>query len=197
MNSPSPSSQTTDPPTHNRASFYGASMILFSSILECVLGKFVREPLPPTCSRSPESVASSIVTKILNAEDPYMLYKQLDEEVSTKSWSDAIARATLRGLENAIKAGAEMARAAADAAARSKDAAIEFATDHPVYATLIALGILALLTPWALEIIGFGDLGPIEGSFAAAWQRQYAGYVPKRALFGYFQRLGMKWHWTV
>ncbi|KAJ5249457.1 hypothetical protein N7524_011773 [Penicillium chrysogenum] len=155
------------------------------------------EPLPPTCSRSPESVASSIVTKILNAEDPYMLYKQLDEEVSTKSWSDAIARATLRGLENAIKAGAEMARAAADAAARSKDAAIEFATDHPVYATLIALGILALLTPWALEIIGFGDLGPIEGSFAAAWQRQYAGYVPKRALFGYFQRLGMKWHWTV
>lgn len=171
--------------------------MLFNSILECVLGKLVREPLPPTSSRSPESVASSIVTKILNAEDPYLLHKQLSEEISANGWSDAIARATLRGLENAVRAGAEMARAAADAAAQSKDAAIDFATDHPVYATLIALGILALLTPWALEIIGFGDLGPIEGSFAAAWQRQYAGYVPKKAFFGYFQRLGMKWHWVV
>ncbi|CAG8917624.1 unnamed protein product [Penicillium salamii] len=172
-------------------------MIPFSSILECVLGKLAREPLPPTSSRSPESVASSIVTKILNAEEPYELHKQLNEEISTNGWSDAIARATLHGLENAIRAGAEMARAAADAAAQSKDAAFDFVTDHPVYATLIALGILALLTPWALEIIGFGDLGPIEGSFAAAWQRQYAGYVPKKALFGYFQRLGMKWHWVV
>ncbi|KAJ5481461.1 hypothetical protein N7475_000273 [Penicillium sp. IBT 31633x] len=124
---------------------------------------------------------------ILQHEDPYLLHKQLNEELSTNTWSDAIERATLRGLENAIKAGAEMARAATEAAARSKDAAIEFATDHPVYATLIALGIFALLTPWALEIIGFGDLGPIEGSFAAAWQRQYAGYVPKRALFGFFR----------
>lgn len=43
-----------------------------------------------------------------------------------------------------------MARAAADAATHSKDAAIDFATDHPVYATLIVLGILALLTPWTL-----------------------------------------------
>ncbi|KAJ5543318.1 hypothetical protein N7535_005746 [Penicillium sp. DV-2018c] len=133
----------------------------------------------------------------MNAETPYSLHKQLNEEISTNGWSDAIAKATLRGLENAIKAGAEMARAAAEAAAQSKDAAIEFATDHPVYATLLALGILALLTPWALEILGFGDLGPIPGSFAAAWQRTYAGYVPKKALFGYFQRLGMKWHWIV
>ncbi|KAI3113865.1 hypothetical protein CBS147330_9815 [Penicillium roqueforti] len=172
-------------------------MIPFSSILECVFGKLVREPLPSTSSRSPESVASSIVTKILTAEDPYELHKHLNEEISTNGWSDAIASATLHGLENAIRAGAEMARAAADAATQSKNAAFDFVTDHPVYATLIALGILALLTPWALEIIGFGDLGPIEGSFAAAWQRQFAGYVPKKALFGYFQRLGMKWHWVV
>ncbi|KAJ5767849.1 hypothetical protein N7533_000432 [Penicillium manginii] len=90
-----------------------------------------------------------------------------------------------------------MAQVAADTAAQIRDAAADFATEHLVDATLTALGILALLTPCALEIIGLGDLGPIEGSFAAAWQRQYAGYVPKKALFGYFQRLGMKWHWSI
>jgi hypothetical protein len=100
-------------------------------------------------------------------------------------------------LENAINAGTEMAQAAADAAAQAKDAAVGLAADHPVYATLIALGILALLMPWALEILGFGELGPIEGSWAAFWQsRWYAGRIPKKALFGYFQRLGMTWHWT-
>ena len=89
-----------------------------------------------------------------------------------------------------------MARAASDAMQKAEEAAVGFATEHPVYATLIALGILAILTPFVLELLGFGELGPIEGSFAAAWQsRWYGGEVPKRALFGYFQRLGMKWHW--
>ena len=31
------------------------------------------------------------------------------------------------------------------------------------------------------------------GSFAAWWQSTYNGYVTKRALFTYFQRLGMIW----
>lgn len=90
-----------------------------------------------------------------------------------------------------------MAKASLDALAQAKHTAVGFAEDHPVYATLIALGILAILMPWALEILGFGDLGPIEGSFAALWQSRYAGYVPKKSLFGYFQRLGLKWHWIV
>lgn len=79
----------------------------------------------------------------------------------------------------------------------AKGAAIGFAKEHPAYAVLIALGILAVLMPWALEILGFGELGPIEGSFAAAWQRTYADYVLKDPLFSYFQWLGMKWHWVV
>ncbi|KAJ5961757.1 hypothetical protein N7501_006698 [Penicillium viridicatum] len=165
-------------------------------IYGCISGRPTKEPHPPTDPRSPESIASAIVTKILNAEDPYLLHKELKEEISTDNWTDAIAQAILHGLKNAIKSGAEMARAASDAATQCRNAAVGFTTEHPVYATLIALGILALLTPWALEILGFGELGPIEGSFAAAWQRKYAGYVPKDALFGYFQRLGMKWHWV-
>lgn len=170
--------------------------MLLNAILECFFGTLVNDPLPPPDPRS-AAVASTIVTKILKADTPYSLHKQLNEEISTNGWSNAIAKATLHGLENAIKASAEMARAASHAAAESKHAATGFATDHPVYATLIALGILALLTPWILEILGFGNWGPIEGSFAAAWQRTYAGYVPRKALFTYFQSLGMKWHWIL
>ncbi|KGO37799.1 hypothetical protein PEX1_090460 [Penicillium expansum] len=165
-------------------------------IYGCISGRSARRPHPSTDPRSPESIASAIVTKILNADEPYSLHKELNEEFSTDNWTDAIAQAILRGLENAIQSGADMARAASDAATQSRNAAVDFATDHPVYATLIALGILALLTPWALEVLGFGELGPIEGSFAAAWQRTHAGYVPRNALFGYFQRLGMKRHWA-
>lgn len=88
-------------------------------------------------------------------------------------------------------------KAASDALTKVQGAAIGFAKEHPAYATLIALGILAVLMPWALEILGFGELGPIEGSFAAAWQRTYADYVPKDPLFSYSQWLGMKWHWVV
>ncbi|KAJ5131590.1 hypothetical protein N7448_005748 [Penicillium atrosanguineum] len=118
-------------------------MILLGSIFKCVFGTLIEKPLPPASPQSPESVASHIVTKILNADDPSLLYKQLNEEISVNAWSDAIARATLHSLESAIRASVEMARAATDAANQSKDAAVSFGTDHPVYSTLIAMGILA------------------------------------------------------
>ena len=87
-----------------------------------------------------------------------------------------------------------MAKASANALTQAKDATIEFTKNHPIYATLIALGILAILVPSALEILGFSELGPIKGSFTAAWQSRYTGYVPKGSLFSYFQRLGIRWH---
>ncbi|KAL4788386.1 hypothetical protein BJX76DRAFT_353408 [Aspergillus varians] len=171
-------------------------MSLLIPIFDCLFGDLAANPTPPTNDRrSPESIASDIITKILTADNPYTLHKALNDEISTAGWTEAIAKATLHGLEKAISAGTQMARAAADAVAQAKNAAGAFATEHPVYATLIAMGVLTVLLPWTLEVLGFGELGPIEGSFAAGWQRSYKGYVPKRALFGYFQRLGMKWHW--
>ncbi|KAJ5860956.1 uncharacterized protein N7529_008266 [Penicillium soppii] len=171
--------------------------MLFTSIFDCVCGRRATKPCPPTYTRSSESIASEIITMILNAESADLLQKEVNEVITTNGWTDAIALAILHGLENAIRTGAEMAQVAVDAVAECKAAAVGFATEHPVYATLLALGVLALLTPWIIEVVGFGELGPIEGSFAAAWQRTYAGYVPKRALFGYFQRLGMKWQWNL
>lgn len=46
---------------------------------------------------------------------------------------------------------------------RSISEAYEFSSDHPVYFAIIALGILVLLAPWALEALGFAELGPVEG----------------------------------
>ncbi len=43
---------------------------------------------------------------------------------------------------NPASPGAQMAQAASDALTETKDAAIRFTKEHPVYATLIALGIL-------------------------------------------------------
>lgn len=173
--------------------------MLLQYILDCVSGTLATEPptAPATDSRSPDSLASDIVNIILTADTPYNIHKQINERINTESWSETIAIALLHGLESAIKTGTHMAKASADALTQAKDAAIEFAENHPVYATLIALGILAILVPSALEILGFSELGPIEGSFAAAWQSRYAGYVPKGSLFSYFQRLGMRWHWGV
>ncbi|EED23179.1 conserved hypothetical protein [Talaromyces stipitatus ATCC 10500] len=173
--------------------------MVFQYLLDCISSTLAAKPplAQPSSSPSPASIASDILTIILAADSPYTLHKHLNERLSTESWSEDIATALLLGLENAIKTGAQMAKASLDALAQAKDTAIGFAEDHPVYATLIALGILAILMPWALEILGFGDLGPIEGSFAALWQSKYAGYVPKKSLFSYFQRLGMKWHWIV
>jgi hypothetical protein len=172
--------------------------MLLQYILDCLSGTLAADPAlaPSNNSRTPASIASDILGIILTADTPYNLHKLLNEQISTESWPEAIAIALLHGLEGAIKTGTQMAKASSDALAQAKDAAIGFAENHPVYATLIALGILAILLPWMLEILGFGELGPIEGSFAAGWQSRYAGYVPKGSLFGYFQRLGMTWHWS-
>ncbi|OJJ37148.1 hypothetical protein ASPWEDRAFT_38802 [Aspergillus wentii DTO 134E9] len=149
---------------------------------------------PTTRARTTEDTASDILNLILTAESPESLRKQLHETVSTSGWTDAIAQALLNGLSKAIVAGAQMAEASRNALEKARDAAVGFATDHPVYATILAIGVLAILTPWVVEALGFAELGPVEGSFAAGWQRMYAGYVPKGSLFSFFQRLGMKWH---
>lgn len=171
--------------------------MLLHSILDCISGTLAANPAvaPPNNPRSPASIASDILDILLTADTPYSIHKLVNEQISTEGWSEAIAIALLHGLEGAINSGTRMAKASSDALAQAKDAAISFAENHPVYATLIALGILAILMPWLLEILGFGELGPIEGSFAAGWQSRYAGYVPKDSLFSYFQRLGMRWHW--
>ncbi|KAJ0426134.1 hypothetical protein BJY00DRAFT_307635 [Aspergillus carlsbadensis] len=164
---------------------------LLTSTLDCIFGAQASTNSPLTTSQT----ASSIVTKIMTAESPSDLQKQLQDDLHSTSWTEPFARSILHTIVSAISTGAQTAAAATTALVRAKDAATEFETEQPVYATLLAIGVLAILTPWVLEILGFGELGPVEGSFAARWQSLYKEYVPKRSLFGFLQKVGIKWHW--
>ncbi|KAF2178713.1 hypothetical protein K469DRAFT_598771 [Zopfia rhizophila CBS 207.26] len=145
---------------------------------------------------SADTIGADLVNAILTAEKcGKELQTKLDEIVSEYGWKEWIAEKFLASLEQAVKAGAKMAQTMKEAFERAIKEAADFAKEHPAYVTLIALGILVAFAPVAIEALGFAELGPVEGSFAAAWQARYAGYVPKGSLFSYFQRLGMKWHY--
>lgn len=108
-----------------------------------------------------------IVDILLNAEKSGKnLQKRLDGVVAQSTWTERLAKAVLNGLVRAIEAGEKAATAMADALRRAKDAAVDFACEHPAYTTLLALGVLVILAPWVIEALGFGELGPIEGNCA-------------------------------
>jgi len=50
--------------------------------------------------------------------------------------------------------------------ARSVREGHEFAREHPVYFAVISLGMLVLFAPWALEALGFAEMGPVEGEIS-------------------------------
>ncbi len=98
---------------------------------------------------------------------------------------------------------------------KASTTADQFIKEHPalveVVITVVAIGILALLVPWAVEALGFAELGPVEGiqspftterkketdwhcvgSWAALWQSTFPD-AEAGSLFSYLQRLGMKW----
>ena len=167
-------------------------MSLLNSLLSCILGD---NPIKTTLTAADPHLASNIVNTILTSSTTTDLHKTLNEQVTATGWTDSLVHAILQNLTSAIESGASMAQPAADALKKAMDSAVGFAKDHPVYTTLIALGVLFVLLPWVLGILGFGELGVVEGSWAAMWQQMYRGFVPKRSLFGFFQRLGAKWHW--
>lgn len=167
-------------------------MSFLNSILPCLFGDAADTPSLKTTT---DHAASNIITAILTSPTTIELHKAVNEQVAITGWTDSLVEAILRGLTAAVEASAALARPAADALKKATDAAIDFKKEHPVYTTLIALGILFVLLPWVLEVLGFTETGVTLGSWAARWQRTYRGYVPKGALFGYFQRMGAKWHW--
>ncbi|EDQ99630.1 uncharacterized protein LACBIDRAFT_186606 [Laccaria bicolor S238N-H82] len=141
-----------------------------------------------------QAQAEDILSLLSTAEyNDKHLEESLQDIVRETGWYENLAAAVLDSLENIVRGGAPVAGAMTDAVGKATGAAIGFAKEHPVFCTIVALGVLVLLAPWAIEAFGFGELGPIEGTFAAAWQARYAGYVPKGSLFSFFQRLGMVW----
>ncbi|KAI0779928.1 hypothetical protein C8Q74DRAFT_726388 [Fomes fomentarius] len=174
------------------------TMDLLKSITACLCGTSSYTALSNDSEydHSVDVAADDLVSAMLTAEKPGAdLDRQLGFTVRAASWDwqESFAKAVLSKLEVALRTGVEIGLAATEAVGKAVAAVEGFAKEHPVYFTLIALGVLVLLSPWVIEALGFGELGPIEGTFAAAWQRQFAGYVPKGSLFAFFQRLGMIW----
>lgn len=183
--------------------------LLIQSILECLTGRCPSEKvrvdnmvnnkkyqldLKENKARTAQDLATEIINTLYSAEKKGRdLEQALNDIVTEYGWTENLGVAILNALESAIKAGTAMSQVMKDAFDKATEAAIGFARDHPVYCTIIALGILVLLVPWVIEAIGFAELGPVQGSYAAAWQSRYLGYVPKGSLFSFFQRLGMVW----
>ncbi|RFU80014.1 hypothetical protein TARUN_2236 [Trichoderma arundinaceum] len=167
--------------------------------------------LSPECDPSVfahDKVAIDVVALLFRAEKcGEDLGKELDEAVGTLGWSQVLAKRILDTLVRAVREGRERM---GPAIAKAYDDAVEAADcefhkltreakEHPleiaaaVLITVIVLGILAALAPYIIELLGFGELGPEAGSFAARWQSTYEGHVPARSLFSFFQRAGMIW----
>ncbi|KAF7114689.1 hypothetical protein CNMCM5793_009640 [Aspergillus hiratsukae] len=175
-------------------------MDILHSILSCLTGSSSdNKPKVKATSiriRSDKDLASEFLTTLLTTDTTNpSLKKSLDETIHPYNWTSTLAQTILHGLENAIRSGSgkTMGKAATDALVKATHEAYDFAKAHPIYTTILALGVLAVLAPWVLEVLGFGELGPIQGSFAAYWQSLY-GDVPAGAVFGYLQRMGMVWH---
>ena len=113
-----------------------------------------------------QQTAENIVQAMITASKPG---PDLDLQVSSLvsaagGWSEYLANAVLTQLSDTLKADPHnWGQALSEAVKKTTTAAWEFAKEHPVYTTLIALGVLVFLAPWVLEILGFGALGPEEG----------------------------------
>jgi len=177
---------------------------MLQSIYQCLRGAFEAcgpKPIawPKTNLEDPDRVedlntATEIIRVLQESEKSgEELRNQVARVVGPQNWTESLAKAVLHRLEQGIRAGMQMRGPLQDAFTKAVDNAIEYTHEHPVYTTVVALGILVILLPWVIEALGFAELGPVEGSFAAWWQARYLGYVPKGSLFSYFQRLGMVW----
>lgn len=182
-------------------------MDFLSSILEC-LGSRADSPnkkqkpvsglkAPSTQLINEEELASSILSALLNAEKSGQnLEDRLRSLVQTTDWYERLAQRILDGLVSALHSGRVTGAAMKEACDKASAAAVEFVREHPVFTevvvTIVAIGILVIIFPWAVEALGFGELGPVEGSFAALWQSTFPD-AEAGSFFAYLQRLGMKW----
>ncbi|KAB5525552.1 hypothetical protein GE09DRAFT_1257226 [Coniochaeta sp. 2T2.1] len=162
----------------------------------------------PHPTQTDADLAAEILTILRTAEKTgpslqHRLQSAIGTTRSSSSWTESLARAVLDGVVDLVQEGREkMGPAMAEALRRVEDEAdraFGYGKDHPrrVIAGLViivAVGILVvMMAPWVVEALGFAELGPVEGSFAAWWESLYGGFIPKGSLFSYLQRLGMTW----
>ena len=121
---------------------------------------------------SHDEAAESIVAAMMDADKAG---PSLDTTVGSivhqaGGWSEYLAAKVVAALEAVLKAGKPLSAPMQEAynkACEALRATEEFASEHPiatgVLITVIALGMLVVFAPYLLELLGFAELGPIEG----------------------------------
>jgi len=185
-------------------------MDIIRNIFDCLSGPSNEAPQPTTNAkttiekqqpRKSDPTEEELATRILNTlftfeKSSDALAIHLQSIVSATSWTESLARRILDGIVSALDSGKVPVGSMKETYDNARLVAEQFVKEHPiltsVLVTVIAIGILVILLPWAVEALGFGELGPIEGSFAAWWQSTFPD-AEAGSLFSYLQRLGMKW----
>jgi hypothetical protein len=115
-------------------------------------------------------IAEDVVATLLHTSlvGPALRMK-LDSIVAAYGWRENIAKYVLEKLTQALQYSHEnLGPPVRDAYHKAWEVAksIEgFVIEHPVMSMIIALGVLAIIAPWVLPELGFGELGPIESTY--------------------------------
>ena len=119
--------------------------------------------LAPLPQLALDALAGKILGLLLSAENSCSdLDLRLQKLVLPSGWSESLARCVLDGLVQALNTGLVLAGKAKAAYDRASAAAAEFVKEHPML-TAIAIGMLAILAPRVVELLGFAVLGPVKG----------------------------------
>lgn len=147
-----------------------------TAILACLCGAdpvdveypFKERPTLYHDAYTAEEIADQIASAIQSAEKGGNDLRLNLKNIVVDDWTENVAHWTLSKLEQALQDTSNVGvvlKKAYDTALEVALAVEGFTTTHPVFCTVIAIGILVLLAPWALEALGFGELGPIEGRY--------------------------------
>lgn len=132
-------------------------------------------------SHVPEVADDVVAILLITEKHGESLKKSLDDAVSSLGWSSWLAENVLKKLETALNEGRDrmgpaMKKAyddAVEAAEGAFEELVQQARDHPletaavVLLSILALGVLVALAPYILELLGFSELGPVEGKRAS------------------------------
>jgi hypothetical protein len=144
-------------------------MSLLNEILSCLCGNsFDQHTSAVPTSKSDSRKASDIIDCLFTSDKTgKQLQAELKNSVEANGWTEDLAASILNALSDAIEEGRTMSVALkemSDKVIEAADAVGGFVKDHPVFCTVIALGILVLLMPWVIEALGFAAEGPVAGT---------------------------------
>ncbi|UPX16187.1 uncharacterized protein EKO05_0006601 [Ascochyta rabiei] len=156
--------------------------------LRAILGQLT--PFTTTASTAQSVLMSELLAGVHSSAIP-----KLGATNNLVEWTQDLAKDTLHQMtavvQNPHDTFSPVFREAYKKALGGTQMIEGFTKDHPLFSLVVALGVLYIMAPWVLQLLGFTSKGPALGSFAASWESTYGGFVPANTLFSYLQHLRM------